>query len=366
MAAQELRQQSGPMAAIPTGNPHATALAPPGGIERLMPWFLSAMLHLGVVLIAVFMGVVIISSPRAAGPGHGDDFLLPPAPGPEDPPITQSTLFDSQTAAIENAPNDGAPGRMSDRPEEGAWDRGGPQITSVQPTGDDPLKFIGTQVNWPCPVVGRPTSGTLFDNAIGKPRDGGDGIDGTGIRTGRIGFPPPPPPPPGGYSDVVFVIDRSGSMMETFETLKANMLRSIARMGPTQRFDMIMFASGQPLESGPRHVVWADPSEKSHAARFLKDLICAGQTDPLPAIRRAFEVLAERDQGRTKAILLLTDGAFPDNAKVEQLVTQLNANRKVHVYTYIYGANPPDARTEQTMRRIARDNRGLYKYVSPN
>jgi uncharacterized protein with von Willebrand factor type A (vWA) domain len=187
---------------------------------------------------------------------------------------------------------------------------------------------------------------------------GGGGDDTTGILRPGVGR--------GGFSDIIFVIDRSGSMVETFDALKANMLRMISFLDETRRFHVIMFSEGVPLENGLKRMAAADRHNKQGVAMFLKDVVCSGQTDPLPAIRRAFEVARESDPKRTAALLLLTDGAFPDNLKVEQLIAELNRDKKVHVYTYVYGSGQPDEQTEAVMKRIAQNNKGRYKYVCPN
>jgi uncharacterized protein with von Willebrand factor type A (vWA) domain len=144
------------------------------------------------------------------------------------------------------------------------------------------------------------------------------------------------------------------------------MLRMISFLDESRRFDVIMFSDGAPLENGMKRLAPADRHNKQSVARFLKDVVCTGQTDPLPAIRRAFEVAKESGPGRTAAILLLTDAAFPDNTKVEQLVAELNRGKKAHVYTYVYGLDQPDEQTQAVMKRIAQNNKGLYKYVCPN
>jgi hypothetical protein len=357
MATSEFnRHESGQMVAITaTGNLQAAIPIESATVRRLMPWVLSVLLHLGVAMIAMFIGLVAVHPPGAnvASIPIGD--FLPNSP-PDNPAMSPS-LATAGSDILTGSDDRGAKGKM---PSLWAEHR-----HEMNPT---PRESVGLVI----PIIGLTDQGNLkvkvgegkkyvFGN-IGPMRgpndngDGGGGGDGdTGIRR-----------PGGGFSDIIFVIDRSGSMIQNFDALKSNMLRTISLLDESRRFDVIMFSDGAPLENGMKRLAPADEHNKTNVARFMNDVVCAGQTDPLPAIRRAFEVAKESGSGRTAAILLLTDAAFPDNTKVEQLVAELNCGKKVHVYTYVYGLEPPDEQTQTVMKRIARNNKGLYKYVCPN
>ncbi len=54
---------------------------------------------------------------------------------------------------------------------------------------------------------------------------------------------------------VVFVIDRSGSMIDTFDYVRQEMIASISRLSAQQNFHIILFAAGPPIENGPRRLV---------------------------------------------------------------------------------------------------------------
>ena len=167
----------------------------------------------------------------------------------------------------------------------------------------------------------------------------------------------------GNAHHVVYAIDRSGSMVETFDTVRTEMLISISRLSPKQDFHVILFAKGPPLEAAARRLSVASRMNKGAAAKFLEDVRAQGQTDAIPALKRAFAVLARADKRRgRKLIYLLTDGNFPDNAAVLAAIRKLNKDKKVSINTYLYGRRPPEA--EKVMRLIAKENKGRYKYVS--
>jgi hypothetical protein len=322
-------------------------------IQRLMPWVLSVLLHLGVALVAVFVGLVVVRPP---GPSM---ISIPiecfPGPPPESPVLSPGPMGSEIPTGTDDR---GAKGKMPSLWAERKHEISAPSRQS----GGELISIIGLTVPADLNLKVGVGAGSIFDN-IGPMRDpyngdgGGGGFDESGIRRPGGG---------GGFDDVIFVIDRSGSMTDTFDALKINMLRMISIMDGGRRFHVIMFSEGAPLENGSRHLASADRRNKEEVANFLKGVICHGQTDPLPAIHRAFDVARESDSKRSKAVLLLTDGAFPDNLKVEQLVGELNRDKKVHVYTYVYGSGQPDPQTETVMKRIAQKNQGRYKYICPN
>ena len=161
---------------------------------------------------------------------------------------------------------------------------------------------------------------------------------------------------------VVYVIDRSGSMTTTFNLVRQELLISISKLKPVQDFHVILFSTGEPLENSPLKLVSATKRNKAGVAEFLTDIRGAGGTDPVPALKRAFEVLARAGTKPGKLIYLLTDGEFPDNNMVIETVRSLNPKGDVHINTFLYGHRPANA--VAVMKQIAAENGGRYKYVS--
>jgi len=160
-------------------------------------------------------------------------------------------------------------------------------------------------------------------------------------------------------------VDRSGSMLDTFDEVRFEMLRSISRLSPGQTFHVIFFASGPPKENPPRRLVYGTSRYKLEAANYLKQIQPQGQTDPIPALERAFRVLQNTpNQKRGKLIYLLTDAEFPDNEKVLAAIRNLNGGKQVHVNTILHHHRSPGAM--KVLRQIAADNGGRFKFVEPN
>ncbi|KKL74464.1 hypothetical protein LCGC14_2064630 [marine sediment metagenome] len=169
---------------------------------------------------------------------------------------------------------------------------------------------------------------------------------------------------PGNAYHIVYVVDRSGSMLDTFDEVRNEMFRSITRLNPAQTFHVIFFASGDPKENPPRRLVQADVPHKREAVHYLRKIQPHGQTDMVPALVRAFKVLGQTPNSkRGKLIYLLTDAEF-DSAKVLARIRELNPRREVHINTILHHYRSPEAM--KTLRQIADENGGRFKFVEPN
>ena len=195
-----------------------------------------------------------------------------------------------------------------------------------------------------------------------------------------IGGGPGPGPGPGpileepGAANIAYVIDRSGSMHKTFGIVREDMISSIVRLiadepgeppddRVDQSFHVILFADGEPIEHDARRLVPATADNKASACTFLQAVQPGGQTDPIPALERAFAVLGRAaDPSQGTVMFLLTDGDFPDNQEVLDTIHKLNRNKTVMINTILFGRRTAEA--ERIMDQIATQNGGRYKFVS--
>ena len=177
---------------------------------------------------------------------------------------------------------------------------------------------------------------------------------------------------------VVFVVDRSGSMVSHFDDVRLELLQSVGRLKPVQQFHIVLFAAGDPIESPPGRLVNATGAAKRAFPRFLESdrIQPSGKTVVLPALKRAFEVLAPGptvDGPRGGAICLVTDGVFggigggstykgfSGSEAVIQWLGDNNRSGAIRVCTYLYG-NDPEA--VKVMKQIAKDNGGRFKQIA--
>ena len=298
-----------------------------GRIARTMPFVISALFHVGLFLVMLCI-IAIATPPPAVG---GDIVLSDTVYTDEVPPNYMESPL-----AKETPKNPSQTRRLSRSPK--------PTLTNADPgtTAEPLLKVIGT----------------------GGARTGDEGGEVLGS-----------PVPPGGpfrpvrlAANFIYVIDCSGSMIDTFDKLRYEMLRSIGRHrwekteGRTvhQSFHVILFTDGRPMEAAPRRLVPATRQYKQAAAKFLEDVRPERQTDPIPALKRAFEVLRKAPPGPS-VIYLLTDGEFPDPQAVHRFLAAADTGRPVQIHTTLYGFR--DAEGAETLQTIAKDHHGQFTFV---
>jgi len=154
-----------------------------------------------------------------------------------------------------------------------------------------------------------------------------------------------------GVQKVVYVVDRSGSMYDTFSFVRHELKRSVSALRRSQKFHVIFFNVGAPLENPPRRLVPAVTAHREQLFTFLDEIVPGGGTDPIPAMRRAFEVQPD-------LIYLLTDGEFKPT--LMERLEEWNRDRRVRIFTIAFlgaGGGP-------MLERIAREHGGEYRYVS--
>jgi len=150
---------------------------------------------------------------------------------------------------------------------------------------------------------------------------------------------------------VVYVVDRSGSMTDSLEIVKAELRRSVSDLEEGSQFHIIFYSSGPAIEMPTRRLVHATEHNKQLAFEFIDPIVAAGGTDPSQAIERAFAV-------KPDLIYLLTDGEF--DRSIIDLVKQRNVGGKVKVYTIGFLYSPEN----RVLREIAEQNGGKYKFIS--
>ena len=155
-----------------------------------------------------------------------------------------------------------------------------------------------------------------------------------------------------GAKRIVYVVDRSGSMTDTFAFVQKEMKRSVAALRRSQKFHVIFFSSGVPLENPPRELVSAINAYKEAFYSFLDGVRPEGGTEPLAALRRAFSLDPD-------VIYLLSDGHdFPPSLRAR--LDEWDADRRVAIHTIAY--LDPEGRT--VLERVAREHKGEFRYVS--
>ena len=221
-------------------------------------------------------------------------------------------------------------------------------------------------------VIGLSAAGGGFGRGAGVGSGEGAGR-GSGVGDGRGPLAPFGTPggggigkrgslmniPGGGANTIVYVCDASGSMINTFGSLKEQLVRSVQSLKSIQAFNIIFFQDEKctALDQG---LLFATPDNKRKAFKWLDEQTTTGTTNPIPGIEQAFK-------NRPQLIYLLTDADFPDNKAVREAVKRLNTGKQTRINTIIFvpGDGDDEASTafKDLMKEIAKDNGGVYAHV---
>jgi hypothetical protein len=341
-------------------------------LAKLMPWMVSACLHAAALL----MLVLIVGQAKAAS--DRDKKETPPEP------------IEPKAAKLAKQP-------VQEKLVEGAFTKapiltGGAGGGTVRKPGDKPGR--PGKVGW---------FGDLKDTTVGKgwgpsrksgPMDvygggtgGGGGAGGTadfgmpgggeggGGGTGFFGEGEGGDGTGGNVKYVIYCIDHSGSVLPAFDEILEELKGSIGGLIEAQEFHVVFFAKDSWQENPPRRLVQANDANKREALAFLRDIRAAGWgSSPIPAIIAGFKAFraAPNKEGEGKLMYLLTDGDFDTsgykykglmgNEAVVVWLRDNNADKTVHVTPIILGEKPSQE-TEESMRKIATENGGEYRFV---
>ncbi len=121
--------------------------------------------------------------------------------------------------------------------------------------------------------------------------------------------------------DVLFVVDRSGSMMGEKMTSAARACSILlSSLGPCDRFSILAFDhSLEWFDGGKGEHRYIDATEQGieSGIRFLRELYARGGTDMLPAFEQAIELIRLESKGeRIPVIVLVTDGQVGNEAQL--------------------------------------------------
>ncbi len=305
-----------------------------------MPWVISAIMHVGVFLIMLF--IVMIAAPPAQR--------------------------DTRAGAIVDPPPEGPVGKFKD--PGGSSQAAAQRRPVAKPT-----------FPWRDPTISPGLSDSvvvLADPGVGHSVRGADLRDGKRPGGGLYGLEPRPYER-GGARNIVFVVDRSGSMAKTFQEVKGEMGRCISRLVPEQMFHVVLFGDGKTIEGPRRGLVNATDGNKQVAWDFLKEQTASGTTTALVALQRAFAVLGTRPANESKLIYLVSDGDFSGlsggsqyraadgrmiagNEAVLQWLADNNKGPKVYIHTVLLHST--DETAVKVLKAIAASNGGRFKYIS--
>lgn len=166
---------------------------------------------------------------------------------------------------------------------------------------------------------------------------------------------------------VAFLVDISGTMVDSMPQLRRHLADAIDRLGPDTAFTVLLFRQGEVVELPPIGLRMASASARTAALRWLNDdlrdgagaLELGGRSDPTDALRTALTYGASD-------LVVLSDNALGRRAKANggdlgllDLTDTLRDRQGLTVHTVQF--NYRDDR--QLLRRLAERFEGTHEFV---
>lgn len=311
----------------------ATELALAGGAEpvedamtRYLPWAVSVSIHIGLVLLALF---VVWSTVMA---NQAEQIIIPTARLSATP---GAPLQIKQTPRLKADP-------IARRTVSPLRDKSPVQLLS-QPQSDAAL--VG--------VLGASGDANPFEATI----SGGGELRAQFLGSG------------GNARRIAFVIDASGSLIDTFPFVIRELKRSINQLSPRQQFTVIFYQSDNVIEVKPFGI------DKKRATSAIKQAVLeqladkylvspGGSSNPVRALRKAFSY-------RPQLVFLLSDaitGQGEYEIDQQRLLKEIeNVNRsgtKINTLQFIHEDPLVKFGLEPTMKLIAEQSGGVPTFVT--
>ena len=164
----------------------------------------------------------------------------------------------------------------------------------------------------------------------------------------------------------MYVFDRSDSMYgRRLQRAKEELVRSLDSLGEFHQFNIIFYNgvdSGTLWRPGPpRKLVFATPSNKESAVRYISGITAEGGT-------RHFAPLQEAIAHRPDVIFFLTDGEAQDDLspaqlrEIERINNRVGRGVQINVIQFISGGATNFPST--SLQQLAADNHGQYICVN--
>ena len=159
--------------------------------------------------------------------------------------------------------------------------------------------------------------------------------------------------------DIVFVLDRSGSMGGTsIRAARSALDAAIDRLGPADRFNLIRFSDQ--TDTLFDDAMQATDTNRLFAKLYLRDTRAEGGTRMRPALHAALrgntgDTAAE--DGRLRQIVFVTDGAVSNETELFRDIRQRLGNSRL--FTIGIGSAP----NSYFMRKAAEAGRGTFVYI---
>jgi len=159
--------------------------------------------------------------------------------------------------------------------------------------------------------------------------------------------------------DVVFVLDKSGSMKgEKIEQAKGALAYCIDNLNGSDRFNIVLFSTNVTTYSD--RMVEASRREKNKAGKFIEEITARGGTDINNALLAALEPL---ESDRPRMVIFLTDGLpTVGESNIQTILSNLRKrNDSVRIFPFGVGYDVNTVLLDQ----LSADHHGAVDYIRP-
>lgn len=298
----------------------------------LVGWGVSILMHAGLVLLAAFLVWSYIEQVN-------EEEVIIPIARLSEMPGTPMTMTEMQRQQQQSSASQRRNVTRTQNPQ-----------TTIQSRVQAQNQLIGL-------AGGAASKASPIGTAIGSGQDIGVGFYGTGGNARRIAY----------------VVDASGSLMDTLPFVILELKRSIAELSEQQQFTVIFFqvgSDGKPrvIEGPTRGLKRADAATKQSVIDWIDpsagNIVPAGKTNPMAAIKQALGY-------KPQLLFLLSDNItgsgiyeIDQKALIAEIKRANRDNTKINTIQFLY----PDplgnvTGMKGTLQQIAEDTGGIYKFV---
>ncbi|MBI3300088.1 MAG: VWA domain-containing protein [Elusimicrobia bacterium] len=164
--------------------------------------------------------------------------------------------------------------------------------------------------------------------------------------------------------DLLFIVDRSGSMEEggKMTQAKAALSSTLKRLGPKDRFGIVDFATGVGVFE--RSLVAASKENVARALRYVEALEAAGGTNIEGALSEGLPMLAGGGEN-VPMVFFLTDGLPTVGSTDVQAILRSAQERNRDLKARLFAFGVGDDVNTLLLDKLAEANRGSRDYVRP-
>lgn len=162
--------------------------------------------------------------------------------------------------------------------------------------------------------------------------------------------------------DVVFVLDKSGSMKgKKIKQAKESLRYCVERLSEKDRFNIVDFQTS--VYEFQKELVDASGKNIKDAAAYIDDIQDGGGTNISEALEKALAMLP-KEEGRVAMVFFATDGLpTAGDRKIENIIKNTKDKNKAGARIFCFGVGY-DVNT-LLLDKIGSDNKGFAEYVKP-